>query len=212
LMGRVAKVKSARRVGTEHSATRTALLDATERLMLVEGYAAVSTRRVAKDVGVTPALVHYYFPVTDDLLVAVYRRAAERTLENFTKAISSDHSLRALWMLDTDKTCTALAMEFMALANHRKVIRAEIVRSTQLYRKMQAAALSTLPPLELGDSTCPPAGLSVLIAGISRVLVMEEALGISSGHAEARDFIDSCLRRLEANRKPGAKPGELSKT
>jgi AcrR family transcriptional regulator len=187
------------------------LLDATERLMLVEGYAAVSTRRVAKDVGVTPGLVHYYFPVTDDLLVAVYRRAVERTLETFTKAISSDHSVRAVCTLGTDPACTALAMEFMALANHRKVIRAEIVRSTELYRKMQAAALSTLPPLELGDSTCPPAALSVLMAGFSRVLVMEEALGITAGHAEARAFIDSCLRQLESNRKPGARPGDPGK-
>jgi TetR/AcrR family transcriptional regulator, regulator of autoinduction and epiphytic fitness len=203
-------VKSVRRIGTEHSATRTALLDATEHLMRVEGYAAVSTRRVAKQVGLTAGLVHYYFPVTDDLLVAVYRRAVERTLERFTQAISSDNPVRALWTLNTDPACTALAMEFMALANHRKVIRTEIVRSAESYRKMQAAALSNLYQ-EKGLNACPPFGLAVLMAGISSVLVMEEALGISSGHAEARDFIETWLRRLEQGRKPGARPQRPSR-
>ena len=48
-----------RRVGNETSATRARpLLDATEQVMLAEGYAAVTSRRVAKETGVTPALVH----------------------------------------------------------------------------------------------------------------------------------------------------------
>lgn len=194
-------MKSVRRIGTEHSATRTALLDATEHLMRVEGYAAVSTRRVAKEVGLTPGLVHYYFPVTDDLLVAVYRRAAERTMERFAKAISSEDPVHALWTLHTDRACTALAMEFMALANHRKVIRAEIVRSIESYRAMQAAALSQLQQ-DGRLNTIPPFGMSVLMTGISSVLVMEEALGISTGHAEARGVFEGWLSQLEQVRKP----------
>lgn len=169
--------------------------------MLAEGYAAVSTRRVAKKVGPTPALVHYYFPTTDDLLVAVYRRAVERTQERFSEAVSSKRPLRALWALSTDPACTALAMEFMALANHRKIIRTEIVRSAECFRKMQADALANLPRGE-GLNICPPLGLSVLIAGISRALVMEEALGIYAGHTQARAFVEGWLRRLEQGRKP----------
>jgi AcrR family transcriptional regulator len=199
------EMKSVRRIGTQNSATRSALLDATERLMRVEGYAAVSTRRVAKEVGLTPGLIHYYFPVTDDLLIAVYRRAAERTMEGFAKAISSDDPVRALWTLHTDRACTALAMEFMALANHRKAIRTEIVRSTESYRAMQAAALSQLQK-DGRLSTVPPFGMSVLMAGVSSVLVMEEALGISTGHAEARQLVAGWLSGLEQVRKARSKP------
>jgi AcrR family transcriptional regulator len=169
--------------------------------MRVEGYAAVSTRRVAREVGLTPGLVHYYYPVTDDLLVAVYRRAAERTMKRFAKAVASDDPVHALWTLHTDRACTALAMEFMALANHRKVMRAEIVRSIECYRAMQAAALSQLQQDERLN-TIPPFGLSVLMAGISSVLVMEETLGISTGHAEARDFVEGWLSQLQQVRKP----------
>ena len=48
--------------------------------MLADGYAAVSSRSVAKEAGVTPALVHYYFPTLDDLFLAVLRRRAEQQL------------------------------------------------------------------------------------------------------------------------------------
>jgi AcrR family transcriptional regulator len=187
------------------------LLDATERLMRVEGYAAVSTRRVAKEVGLTPGLVHYYFPVTDDLLIAVYRRAAERTMEGFAKAISSADPVQALWRLHTDRACTALAMEFMALANHRKAIRTEIVRSTESYRAMQAAALAQLQK-DARLSTVPAFGMSVLMAGVSSVLVMEGALGISSGHAEAKEFVEGWLSGLEQVRKPKLRSKPRSRT
>ena len=53
-------MKTPRRFGPENSATRTLLLDATERLMLEEGYAAVTTRRVAKEVGLTPELAELF--------------------------------------------------------------------------------------------------------------------------------------------------------
>jgi AcrR family transcriptional regulator len=70
-----------RRTGTEGSKTRFLLLDTTERLILDEGYAAVTSRRVANEAGVTPPLVHYYFPTLDDLFLAVFRRRAEEQLE-----------------------------------------------------------------------------------------------------------------------------------
>src|SRR3546814_17116505 len=71
-------------------------------MMIDAGYAAVSTRKVAAAVGQTPALVHYYFPATDDLLLAVYRRAAARNLERVNQALASPQPLAALWALSTD--------------------------------------------------------------------------------------------------------------
>ena len=68
-----------RRVGAENSATRALILDATEQLIREEGYAAVSTRRVAAKAGLKPSLVHYYFTTTDDLLLAMSRRGAEES-------------------------------------------------------------------------------------------------------------------------------------
>lgn len=194
---------SQRRVGAEGSATRVVILDATEQLMLDEGYAAVSTRRVASKAGLKAPLVHYYFPTTDDLLLAVYQRAAQRNLERVTKALASPHPLRELWALSTDPTRTTLAVEFMALANHRKPIRTEIAHNIERSRAMQAEIFAGLLRKQgIKLHTCPPAGLSLLIAGVSRALVMEAALGVSSGHAEAGAFVESWLQQLESDRKP----------
>ena len=76
---------------------RARLLDATEEIMLREGYAAVSSRNVAARVGITGPLVHYYFPTIDDLFVAVLRRRAEHNVARMAAALASPEPLRAWW-------------------------------------------------------------------------------------------------------------------
>ncbi len=93
---------SNRRIGAEDSETRAALLDATEQLMLEDGYAAVSSRRIAGRAGLKPQLVHYYFRTMDDLFLAAFRRRAEAGLERQVQAIASEQPLRALWALSDE--------------------------------------------------------------------------------------------------------------
>ena len=91
-----------RRLGAETSKTRVVLLDAAEKLMLEEGYAAVSSRRVAARAGLKPQLVHYYFRTMDDLFLALFRRRAEQAQERQGRALSSDQPLWSLWDLQRD--------------------------------------------------------------------------------------------------------------
>ena len=84
-----------RRIGAEDSKTRAQLLDAAERLLLEEGYAAVTSRRVAAKAGLKPQLVHYYFRTMDDLFVAVFRRRADENLARFEQPAGGDaHAAR----------------------------------------------------------------------------------------------------------------------
>src|SRR5262245_13773024 len=187
-----------RRIGAESSATRAVLLDATERLMLDEGYAAVSSRRVAAAAAVKPALVHYYFRTMDDLFLAVFQRGAEKNLERQARALASRRPLHALWAVGRERAGTALMMEFIALANHRKAIRAEIASYADRFRRMQLDALSSLMERSGVDpSVCPPVVVSVLMTSIAQVLVMEAALGITIGHLETLAFVERSLRQLE---------------
>ena len=50
---------STRRIGAADSKSRARLLDAAEQLLLDDGYAAVTSRRVAAKAGLKPQLVHY---------------------------------------------------------------------------------------------------------------------------------------------------------
>lgn len=193
----ISSTSSNKRVGAKQAANRALILDTAEKLMLDEGYAAVSSRRVAKEAGLTPPLVHYYFPTTDDLFLAVYRRAADQELEKLNDALASKPSLQTLWAFSGNANRIALAVEFMALANHRKVIQAEITRSAELVRLRQAEALSTLLNIKaIKPENCSATGLTVLIAGVARLLVMEGGVGISLGHAEASAFVEWWLEHL----------------
>ena len=188
-----------RRVGAESSTTRTLILDTTEKLMVDEGYAAVTTRRVAAEAGLKAPLIHYYFPTTDDLFVAVYRRAAEQVFQRLDAALASEQPLRALWEFVSDPSRTTLAVELMALANHRKIIGHELAIYTERTRRRQAEALEVLLKGSAIDSSlCPPIALTVLMVGVARALVMENSVGVSLGHEEARACIERVLGQLEA--------------
>ena len=191
--------------------SRKLILDATERLMVEQGYAAVSTRRVAAEAGVKPPLVHYYFKTTDDLLISLYHRAADETLSRLTKALASDKPLEQLWKLNMDAHRTVLAVEFLALANHRPAVRAEIALQAERFRSMQAGALARVfRDLSLGPTVNIPRGVTVLLAGAARVLVMEDSLGVSAGHDDAHAIVDWLIERLEGapyrSHPPAAEP------
>ena len=187
-----------RKVGTAPSAKRTAILDATQRLIRDEGYAAVSTRRVAAQAGVKPALVQHYFASMEELLLAVYRRAADHSIAAQVAALASPRPLRALWALSRDAARAGLAVEFMALANHRKSIRTEIVAYSERARLLQAEAMQDiLADTALGRAGLPAIGVSLLLAGMARGLVMEEGLGITGGHDEADAIVARWLDEIE---------------
>jgi AcrR family transcriptional regulator len=191
-----------RRIGTETSETRTQLLEATERLMLRDGYAAVSSRKVAAEAGLKPALVHYYFRTMDDLFLAVYRRRAEQALARQAEVLTSPQPLRALWEFNRDVAGTAFNAEFLALGNHRKAIKAEIAGYAERFRSMQVEALATLFQ-RYGMGEVDPAVVLVLMTSISQVLTMEQSLGMTSGHDATLELVEGYLRRFEGERRPG---------
>src|SRR3546814_658709 len=99
---------SERRIGSEDSETRSALLDAAQKLMLEEGYPGVTSRRVAATAGLKPQLVHYYFRTMDDLYLALFRRGASLNLERQARALASEQPLRALWEFSSEPAGAAL--------------------------------------------------------------------------------------------------------
>jgi len=74
--------------------------------MLEEGYAAVSSRRIAQKAGLKPQLVYYYFRTMDDLFLAAFRRRAEKGLERQAEAVASNQPLQALLAFSDDPTGT----------------------------------------------------------------------------------------------------------
>jgi len=195
----MATASAPRRIGAEDSKTRAQLLDAAELLLLEEGYAAVTSRRVAARAGLKPQLVHYYFRTMDDLFIEVFRRRAEENVERLRRAVAADGSLHNLWALNDDPRGARFSSEFVALANHRKAIRAEIATYAERYRADQLAAItSALANAGLGEADVPPAAALLLMTGLAQVMGLEEGLGVTAGHDATRAFVEDALRRLES--------------
>lgn len=180
-------------------------MDATAEIMLKDGYAAATSRRVAAEAGVQRALVYYYFPTMDDLYLAVLRRGTDAAIEAQKQALRSDKPFRALWDMTVDQRGTQLAMEFMALGNHRKEIRAELAEGAVRFRDAQIAALTyMLRDRQMDGEATSPDVVSILIASIGRLIVIERGLGIDVGHPAVLAMVDRFLDDLD--HPPGDAP------
>jgi AcrR family transcriptional regulator len=178
--------------------TRSAILDATIEIMREEGYAAVSSRRIAARAGLKSKLVHYYFRTMDELFLAVYKRIEDEHFAQLTRTLASHKPLRALWQLNMDSTNTAMVLELNALAGHRKILRAEIARASERFRLLQSALLERAMKKADNDAMAlSPIVLSVLALAVSRLLAMDSVMGVTLGHEETLRGIEAFLDHIE---------------
>jgi AcrR family transcriptional regulator len=168
-------------------------------LLLDEGYAAVTSRRVAAKADLKPQLVHYYFRTMDDLFLEVFRRRAEENVARVERAIATDGSLQTLWELNADPRGARFNIEFVALANHRKAIRTEIARFAERYRSVQLEAVTAaLDAIGIGENALPPIVALLVITGLTQVMSLEGALGMTAGHDTTRSFIEQTIARFDS--------------
>lgn len=178
--------------------TRQRLMEATAQIMREEGYAAATSRRVAAIAGVRSALVYYYFPTMDDLFIAVLRTGAEAALARMREALTAEDPLRVLWEINTDARLTRLNAEFIALANHRKSIGAELKAYASRVRDIETAAATVALRANGADlDEYPPVVISMLLTQTARSLCNESAIGVTDGHRELRAFMERYLSRVK---------------
>ena len=192
-------MKPERNTAKEGTSTRETILDATESIMVEEGYSAVTSRRVADKAGLKSQLVHYHFGTMDDLFVAVYERSEKEFLQRHLQAVSSENPLRALWNLSVHPKRTRLSQEFIALSARRKSMRKITARVLEQIHAINAIFIAKyLWQSGLDAAQYPPLVISQIINGLSRALVDQESVGVSLGRAEVLDFADRWLTGLES--------------
>lgn len=188
-----------RKANDDSAGTREAILDATESVMVEEGYSAATSRRVAEKAGLKSQLVHYYFGTMDELFVAVYERSEKEFLQRHLQAVSSENPLRALWDLSVHPKRTRLAQEFIAISARRKSMRKITARVLEQIHSINAIFVSKyLEQTGLNADEYPPLVISHIINGLSRALVNEESMGVSIGRSEVLAFAERWLGRIEA--------------
>jgi len=74
--------------------TRMRIIDAARTRLLADGYAGMSTRKVAEEAGVPLSQLHYHFGSKGGLILALFAEENERRLERQTRMYAED---RPLW-------------------------------------------------------------------------------------------------------------------
>jgi AcrR family transcriptional regulator len=191
-------VPEPRRLRSATPDKRRRLLDAAEQIMLKDGYAAVTSRRVEAEAGLK---LHYHFATLDDLFTAVVRRHGETSVARLADALTSPEPLRAWWRLVSDRRGSALLVELTAAANHRPAVQAEAASFAREVRRMQIDALSEiLDDYGIDQEQFPPALVASAVQGMGFVMAHDQAAGFDTAQEEASSAMARLLDRLEATR------------
>lgn len=200
-LGNKVKAGSYARGRADNAETRSALLNAAEALLLEQGYAAVTSRRVGERAGANSALIYYYFESMDGLFVELFRRGAARGLERQAAALQSPQPLWALWDGLRDHINNVRTIEFFAFAHHRPAIRAEVVDYSAKYRRQQLDVLTkVLAGYGVNLETWPPVAIILMMGSVSLLLLVEQEMGFDLGHAEMIAVVEREIRALEGDR------------
>lgn len=188
-----------RRMGNIDSPMGEAMLKATEEVLKEEGYAALTSRRVAEQVGVKQRLVYYYFATMDDLIIESFRRLAVRDLERLKQIIaSSDRPLGAIWEACMNTADSRLVAEFMALAYRNEGLREEVVKFIENSRDIQVAAIRQSLSKKDADKDAKPVALALLGSSVALAMNREAAIGVTKGHQTVKRLIKKLCAKLDS--------------
>jgi AcrR family transcriptional regulator len=189
---------STKRLGTQKSATRALLIDAAEQLIVEEGYAAVTTRRLADKANVKFQLIYYYFNTLEDLLLEVVERNSQRKIERLEEALAQAKPLRAIWERSIDPaTVTGINGELIVLAKQYDRVRAAIAENSELLRAMEVEALTRYLAAHEVDLGMSALDFSMLLTSIARTLRLERTYGMSLGHDNLEKLVETWLEKIE---------------
>jgi AcrR family transcriptional regulator len=190
-----------------------ALLDAAERLLERDGFIGVSTRKVAGEAGINPALVHYYFNSIEDLCARVMQRFSEDLIERQRQIFTSDSTLAKQWRLATEPLRSNVGrrrmkvfFELSAMAVNQPALLRRMVEINGEWRGIIRDAVEREAerrgPEGLGDFSVE--ATAALMSVVLKGLYWENLQEFHEGHDELIAAADKLLSSFEAGSANGA--------
>ena len=197
-------------VSPERQQTEQAFLDAAERLLVREGYATITTRKLAAEANANHGLVHYYFGSMEELLLRVLERFTDRILTR-QRAMYADPAVpfiekwrKAMDYIDVDLAAgyPKIWYELMAMAWNRPEFRERLTHVHEQWDAVLTDAVTTaMREYGVDAKQFPPHAVSVLVRTFNEGLLIERLGGYDNGHRELVKMIDDLLQRWERQRK-----------
>jgi len=179
-----------------------AFLDAAERLLVEVGYAAITTRRLAREAGANQGLVHYYFGSMENLLVRVLERFTDRLIVRQRAMYAADLPFLEKWRqamryLDEDFASgyQKVWYELQAMAWSKPELRDRIAHITEEWREVLTEAFQQARHEHGIDM--PIGALVALVVTFNQGIILERLSGIDTGHRELIEWIDEWLEGRE---------------
>jgi AcrR family transcriptional regulator len=205
--------------------TKARILEAAFRRLATEGYAALSTREIARDAGVNHALIHYHYRTKDQLVMAVLEAANRKLLERQEALYRTPTGFAEKWAqarrfyeADLASGFVRVQAELWAASLSNPGLREKFLPQLLAWKQVVLGGVrDALAAAEAAGFTLPPFFTAEAIAWwISEFwLGMEFAdlLGVPEergSHRAALDAMQQLLERLDAlagaTRSPGRRP------
>jgi AcrR family transcriptional regulator len=181
----------------------TALLDAAERLLIADGYARLTTRKVAAEAHVNHGLVHYYFGSMEELLLQVLERFTDRLADRQRAMYEAEVPFLEKWRtamrwLEEDVAAgyPKVWWELQAMAWNHPEMRDRLVRVDEVWRTLLRTHFASA--LEEYGIDFPLEATVALVVAFNKGIQIEQLSGVSTGHRELLDWIDSWLEEKAA--------------
>jgi len=191
-------------------ATRKALLNAAEELLISNGVSGITTRKVADRAGVNQALVHYHFVTIEQLLLAVLERVSLSVKNRSEQMYSQESSFIAGWFKEMEAKITTdfergwgkVWLENMTLAANRPKIGKQYIKTSTMTRKLHEKHVSEmLESLGIDGDEFPAQGIVTLLDAITSKLILDRLVGIRAGHEELLGMLHRIWDQLEKPKK-----------
>jgi AcrR family transcriptional regulator len=181
----------------------TALFDAAERLLIEDGYAGLTTRRVAAEAGVNHGLVHYYFGSMEELLLQVLERFTARMVDRQTAMYETDVPFLEKWRTamrwlkeDVQGGYPKVWCELQAMAWNHREMRDRLVRVDEEWRSLLRTHFGSA--LDEYGVDFPLEAVVALVVAFNKGMQIEQLSGIEAGHSELLGWIDGWLAERAA--------------
>jgi AcrR family transcriptional regulator len=198
-------VVNARRKAPERRArgdVATAILDATEALLISEGHLALTTRRVAEEAGVNHGLIHYYFGSMEEVMLQTLERFTAQLTERQRAMYAADVPFIEKWRTamhylvteDFEAGYEKIFLELQAIGWNAPEVRQRVARVfTEWYEILMPAFDAGLDELGVDKTVFPTAAVVSLVMTFNIGIEVERLSGFDSGHAALLRMIDAAI-------------------
>jgi len=193
--------ESVRAASRDEGGPKERLLEAAERILQSQGYAAITTRRLAREADLNQALVHYHFGSIDHVMMRLLERVGERSDTVIEAAFAEpgnameqmrDH-LSTVYDVNVRSGLAKVWFELIAMGANDPAMRPVIhTRFDQVLDQYSAHVRPIFDEANVSDDE-QVEGISALIQAMSYGILLQKVVGYDRGHRAMLRIVDQLL-------------------